>query len=55
MRKIRMFDSCGSARDPFVVVPKLFELEKFENPFYQPLWDILRPKKSYPESRPSTT
>ena len=43
MGKIRMFEWCGNASDPFVVVPKSFEVEKLENPTYQPLGDILRP------------
>ena len=47
MGKIRMFVWCGNARDPFVVVPKLFKVEKLENPADQPLGDILRPKKSF--------
>ena len=40
--KIRMFDSCGSARASFVVVLNLFEVKKLENPAYQPSGDILR-------------
>ena len=32
MGEIRMFEWCGNARDPFVVVPKSFEVEKLENP-----------------------
>ena len=43
MGKIRMFEWCGNARDPFVVVRKSFEVEKLENLTDQPLGDILRP------------
>ena len=43
MGEIRMFEWCGNARDPFVVVPKSFKVEKLENPTDQPLGDILRP------------
>ena len=32
MGEIRMFEWCGNARDPFVVVPKSFKVEKLENP-----------------------
>ena len=43
MGEIRMIEWCGNARDPFVVVQKLFEVEKLENPTEQPLGDIFRP------------
>ena len=52
MGEIRMFEWCGNARDPFVVVPKLFKVEKLENPTDQPVDDILRPLKSFLDPGP---
>ena len=45
MKKIKMFESYGNARDSSVVAPKSFEVE--ENTDDQPLGDIFRPKRSF--------
>jgi hypothetical protein len=43
-----MFDSCGGARESFLVVPESSEVEKLENPAYQPSGDSFMHKQSFP-------
>ena len=43
-----MFDSCGGARESFLVVPESSEVEKLENPAYQPSGYSFMHKKSFP-------